>query len=145
MEKRKYYLENAGRDDIFFMISLVSYYDNEEEVIKKIRELENVDKTDMEGTSYLHLAAQLHRLNIIKALLEKGANPNITDHTGHTPISAAIGSINDKNPEILEVFLKYGADLNRKMGDQTIKEFIYEVEDEELIKVIEKHSLNNQS
>jgi hypothetical protein len=41
---------------------------------------------DKEGTSALHGAAQSGRTDLVRYLLEKGANPDLTDATGRKPI-----------------------------------------------------------
>jgi ankyrin repeat protein len=44
---------------------------------------------DREGTSALHAAAQAGRIESVKYLLEKGANPNLVDANGKKPIDLA--------------------------------------------------------
>ena len=39
-----------------------------------------------EGMSALHLAAQRGRTEVVRYLLEKGANPELVDAEGHKPI-----------------------------------------------------------
>jgi len=51
-----------------------------------------------------------------------GANPNINDKMGYSPILNAIGSINKNNNAILELMLKYGLDLDKAEGEMTLKE-----------------------
>lgn len=126
---------NGGRDEIFWMIS---HNDNNDLLIETLKNLQEVNVTDDMGLTYLHFATLNHELDAIKILLEKGANPNCVDRRGKTPLSCAIGSINENNAAILREFLKHGADLNMMMGDATIKERIYEFEIQDLIDVVEE-------
>lgn len=62
------------------------------------------------------MACQAHSVEAISVLLDLGADPNITDHRGISPILSALGSINEKNDTILEMMLKHGLDLERMEG-----------------------------
>lgn len=58
------------------------------------------------GTTALHNACGLGRLDIVKWLLEKGANPNAKTAKGATPLQC-IGTANTK--EIAQLLKQYGA------------------------------------
>lgn len=126
-----------NRDEIFFRLGV----EKSEELLEMIRKVENPNFQDDKGISYLHRACQTHYIDAIKILLELGANPNITDKRGFSPILEAIGRINENNNEILEIMLKYGLDLNRIEGDMSLKEQIEMFDDEEMNKIIEKFYL----
>lgn len=126
-----------NRDEIFFRLGV----EKSEELLEMIRNVENPNFQDDKGISYLHMACQTHYFDAIKILLELGANPNITDKRGFSPILEAIGRINENNNEILEIMLKYGLDLNRIEGDMSLKEQIEMFDDEEMNKIIEKFYL----
>ena len=54
-----------------------------------------------EGMTALHVAAQAGRVDLVRYLLEKGANPEITDSNGRKPIDlvgASAGTANSSNP-----------------------------------------------
>jgi ankyrin repeat protein len=54
-----------------------------------------------EGMTALHVAVQTGRTNLVRYLLEKGANPEITDSNGRKPIDlvgASAGTANPTNP-----------------------------------------------
>lgn len=51
-------------------------------------------------------------LAIVEALLENGADINITDYEGNTPLHTAVRS--NKSPEIISTLVKFGADVNAK-------------------------------
>lgn len=126
-----------NRDEIFFRLGV----EKSEELLEMIRKVENPNFQDDKGISYLHRACQTHYIDAIKILLELGANPNITDKRGFSPILEAIGRINENNNAILEIMLKYGLDLNRIEGDMSLKEQIEMFDDEGMNKVIEKFYL----
>jgi ankyrin repeat protein len=72
-------------------------------------------------------------------LLERGANPNINDERGFSPILEAVGSINENNDAILELMLQYGLDLNKMEGDKTLKERLESFNEDEMNKIIQKY------
>ncbi|MDO4438217.1 MAG: ankyrin repeat domain-containing protein, partial [Eubacteriales bacterium] len=100
---------------------------------------DNVDFQDAKGWSYLHRACQSHYIEAIKLLLDLGANPNIDDKRGFSPIMEAIGSINENNNAILEIMLQHGLDLDKMEGHMTLKEQIESFEDDEMNKIIQKY------
>jgi len=57
----------------------------------------------------LQLAVELKRPEIVKLLLEKGANPNDTDYFNASPL---IDAVNKGNLEIIQSLLGHGADIN---------------------------------
>lgn len=89
--------------------------------------------------SYLHRACQSHYLEAIEILLELGANPNINDERGISPVLKAIGKMNEKNNDILELMLQHGLNLDKMEGDMTLKEKIESFHDDEMNKIIEKY------
>lgn len=127
---------NLGRDEIFWRIG----HEESPRLLKIISELQNVDFRDDEGTTYLHVAALNHKLEIIKLLFKKGANPNWQDNKGRFAIIYALGRRNEKNPEILKLFLEYGLDLDIKKNNDglTIRETILSFEDQQLNEIINK-------
>lgn len=124
-----------NRDEIFFRLGV----EKSEELLEKIRDVKNPNFQDDKGISYLHIACQTHYIEAIKILLELGANPNITDKRGFSPVLEAIGRINENNNEILELLLKHGLDLDRTEGDMTLKEQIESFDDDEMNKIIKKY------
>lgn len=59
-----------------------------EPVMKRIvpQQRELLDRADHEGNTALHLAATHNQFNLIELLLARGANPNLTNHAGQTPL-----------------------------------------------------------
>lgn len=131
------HLDSMGRDDIFWRIGR----EESPELLASIKNLENVDFRDKRGLTYLHVAAINHKLQVIKLLLEKGANPNCVDKRGATPVLMALGVKNRNNQEILRLFLEHGLDLEKKIHGMTIKETILSLslEEPELAETIKKY------
>ena len=124
-----------GRDEIFFRLGI----EQSDDLLQKIKMADNVDFQDANGCSYLHIACQSHYIEAIKLLLELGANPNINNKRGFSPIIKAIGSINENNNAILEMMLQHGLDLNKMEGHMTLKEKIESFEDDEMNRIIQKY------
>lgn len=133
--RKNMYPNMFNRDEIFFRLGV----EKSEELLEKIRDVKNPNFQDDKGISYLHRACQTHYIEAIKILLELGANPNITDKRGFSPVLGAIGSINENNNQILELLLKHGLDLDRTEGNMTLKEQIESFDDDEMNKIIKKY------
>lgn len=129
------YPKMYGRDEIFFRLGI----EQSDDLLRKLKMADNVDFQDANGWSYLHRACQSHYIEVIKILLELGANPNINDKRGFSPIMEAIGRINENNNVILEMMLQHGLDLDKMEGDITLKEQIESFEDDEMNKIIKKY------
>lgn len=124
-----------NRDEIFFRLGI----EKSEELLQKIRCAENPNFQDDMGFSYLHRACQAHYLEAIEVLLKMGADPNIIDKRGHSPILEAIGSINENNNAILKLMLEYGLNLDKMEGKMTLKEQIESFDDDEMNRIISKY------
>ena len=73
----------------------------------------DIDFQDKNGYCALHFAAQNSEMGITEMLLNNGANPNLTDIHGNTPIWTAI--MNSKEEfEIVKLFLENNADIETK-------------------------------
>ena len=127
----------AGRDEMCWRIS---HEEETPELLKAVKDLPSVDFRDFEGVTYLHFAALNHKVEIIKILFKKGADPNARDDKGRFAIIWALGMKNEKNPEILRLFLEYGLnlDIKKENDDLTIRETILSFELPQLNEVIEK-------
>lgn len=64
---------------------------------------------DVNGAPYLGAALHYANTDISRWLLERGADPNVRDHAGATPLHYAAG---DANLEKVEALLAAGADVN---------------------------------
>jgi ankyrin repeat protein len=63
---------------------------------------------DRGGKSALHTAVALGNLNVVKILIELGANPKTRESDGKTPLH------NCTSPEIAELLLAHGAEINAR-------------------------------
>lgn len=135
------YYNLGGRNEIFWRIG----HEETPELLELIENMENIEDRDYKGLTYLHIATINHKLEIIKLLLKKGANPNCEDNQGGSPILMALGRMNEKNAKILKVFLDYGLNLERVENGMTIKETILSFEDQELNDVLRKYEVNKKS
>lgn len=72
-------------------------------------------------------------------MLELGANPNISDNRGKSPVLKALGTMNEKNKDILELMLQHGLDLDKMEGEKTLKEMIEVFKNDEINKIVEKY------
>lgn len=133
-DKDKFYssLKKANRDIVCYAIS----HEDEETAIKLLELIENIDKEDYQGFTYLTTACLEHKTNVIRELLIKGANPN---HKSN-PILKALGRKNINNPEILKLFIEYGLNLDLQLtnNDLNIRETILSFEDQKLNEIINK-------
>ncbi|HUU18205.1 MAG TPA: ankyrin repeat domain-containing protein [Sedimentisphaerales bacterium] len=66
------------------------------------------------GWSPLHSALDAGRFDIVDLLLAKGADANIRDDKGHTPLHIAAWYAARNNPKVVELLLSKGADINAK-------------------------------
>lgn len=71
----------------------------------------NIDNIDNEGNTLLYHACRKNFKNIIKFLLEKGANPNISNNEGNTPLHIVM-DLRCNIIDIIKILIKYGANIN---------------------------------
>src|SRR3990167_770622 len=90
----------------------------------------NVNAQNNDGQTQLHIACQTEDVNnIIEQLLEIGADPNIKDKYGITPLMLTV--INRLPVKKMDILIKFGADINirsnsnRKVVDYAIAETIH--------------------
>ena len=121
-----------GRNELFWEIG----HGESPELLEKIQQLTDIEFKDDKGLTYLHIAVCNHRLQTIKLLLEKGADPNCEGKRGCCPVLMALGQKEETNPEILRAFLKHGLDLQKMVHGMTVKETILSFEDTELNDVL---------
>jgi ankyrin repeat protein len=135
-------VDRYNRDEMFYRIAHINIdkAESKEDVLKDMNAIVNPNFQDSQGTSYLHMACQSHCIEAVTILLEKGANPNIEDNRGMSPIMKAVSSRNDNNCAILEVMLKHGLDLDKLERNMTLKEKIESFKDEKLNGVIQKYT-----
>ncbi len=129
-----------GRDEMFYRLAHLKVgLEKEEDVFKDLRKVANPDFQDSHGTSYLHMACQVHSVEAVSILLELGADANITDNRGFSPILSALGSINEKNAILLEMLLQHGLDLERTEGDEILRKRILSFGDEGFREILQRY------
>lgn len=69
-----------------------------------------MQQTAVSGWTPFHYAVLSHQFENAKALLDKGADPNVTDHAGNTALHIAC---NRRDGEAVMQLLEFGADPNR--------------------------------
>lgn len=92
--------------------SLVALYNKN--LVKKFIEYEpNYNAMDNEGNTPLHTFMQNYMtdMDVLKTLLEKGANPNAKNHQGLTPL-LCLHNVNWAFTKIMELFQDTGADIH---------------------------------
>lgn len=73
----------------------------------------NLDHQDRIGYTALHFAGQNKLVEIAQYLLEKGANPNLQDIHGNSPLwTAVFNSMDEKG--VVNLLLRYGANVDIK-------------------------------
>jgi ankyrin repeat protein len=63
-----------------------------------------------DGTTPLENGIKSGNPKIIRIILDAGADPNLKDTYGHTPLSHAFEIL--LNPQVIDTLIKYGADPN---------------------------------
>ncbi|CAA0125589.1 Uncharacterised protein [BD1-7 clade bacterium] len=71
----------------------------------------DIEEKDSNGFTALHAAAASLLTDIVKILIEKGADVNSIDAWGNPPIQRALGN-KPESSEIIEILLKSGADIH---------------------------------
>ncbi len=136
------FLDRLKRNEMFYKIAHINMCKDKEKFYKELYKIKNPNFQDLQGTSYLHVACQAHSIEVISILLEIGANPNINDNRGFSPVMSALGVLDDNNTKILEIMLKNGLDLNKQEGidhKTSLREKIVDLRDKELKEVLKNY------
>lgn len=105
---------NLQTADLWTPLHLAAYW-SKADVIEKLIVVGHADpnKPNRDGMSALHLAARERDLRVVISLWHHGANLNLLDKQGMTPLHLAISS----SAEIVKFMLDNGGDYKLKTGD----------------------------
>lgn len=124
--------DEFNRDQVFYLITS----NENKEAISQIQSLENINHQDLNGMCLLHVAAQESNLEVTKELLQKGANPNIIDKYGNSPLWMA--TFNAKgNYEVVKLLIESKADPNHKNNaGRSPLDFAKQINDQQLANIL---------
>jgi ankyrin repeat protein len=97
-----------------------------------------LNRCDGNGQTPLLLAAKEGKITVLNFLLELGANPNITDSTGNTPLDYAIKNESEKLKLVL-----VEAIANHLQDQRSVHEYAYDTKNLELLRAFKNHSEEN--
>ncbi|KAK5629048.1 hypothetical protein RRF57_004763 [Xylaria bambusicola] len=89
------------------------------DVLLEFRTRINIDQFGEDGETVLHRCAQRGHLRAVQKLVRAGANINLQDKTGSTPLTVAVW---DARHEVISYLLEHGADPNIAGDDLGHKE-----------------------
>ena len=87
--------------------SVTSQFQRIQDMIKSIP---NVNISNSEGYTYLMIAVMQHKADVVKLLLEAGADPNIGRRDGVRPLAAVFLKRTEHRQEIVRLLVDHGAD-----------------------------------
>jgi ankyrin repeat protein len=77
----------------------------------------NLQEVNAEGATALHLAARKSNFETVQVLLEAGADVEVTDHSGATPLLAACEVEELLHGDVIGILLELGSNVNKARGD----------------------------
>lgn len=113
--KEKDYKENTSESKKLKSLRKAIRKNDEAEIYKLIEEIEDIDKErSHKGYTPLILAVSSNNANVVKKLIEKEVDINLTDKFGNTPLMIAL--LNDRR-EIAKLLIEQGADVKKANQD----------------------------
>lgn len=101
-------MDSFGRNELHYVIVDKPSTVHESEILKLIETGIDVNTQDKRGWSALHFAAQENSLPAVAALIRSGANVELKDSFGNTPLFRAV-FCSRGNGEIIKALLVAGA------------------------------------
>lgn len=77
---------------------------------KLVKELSDINCQDKSGMTYLSITVRQFKDDIVQMLLENGADPNICDNLGVSPLAYTFLKKLPNTKRIIELLLQFGAD-----------------------------------
>ena len=86
------------------------------EIVKLLAKRVNIDSLDSLGNSSLHIAIHLRRNDLVQALLSEGANVDVRDASGRTPLMLVLKQFRDfdQSSVLLQTLLTASASLTAR-------------------------------
>ncbi|CAB0030270.1 unnamed protein product [Trichogramma brassicae] len=81
----------------------------------ELNQLVHIDARDKLGNTPLHLASKEGWANMAEMLLRRGANPNLANDEGHTPLHAICARDQFHADDLAETFFKINDELNQRV------------------------------
>lgn len=75
-----------------------------------VKDLPDINYQDKSGMTYLSIAVRQFKDDVVQLLLENGANPNICDNLGVSPLAYVFLKKLPNTEKIIELLLQFGAD-----------------------------------
>lgn len=124
---------NLVNDEENSMLILACYHGNAEVVPYLIENVDNINYSNKMGTA-LMAAVVKNKIEFIKKLLQKGANPNSTDTNG---VTAVMYATMFKMYDVAELLIKYKAnpEIKDKRGSSAI-DYAIMVNDDKLMEIL---------
>ena len=113
---------NVSSEDFRPLICCVVYAGVKELKLLLEKGVEDLNAQDNEGRTALYRATEKGHFECIQELLLKGADPNIANKMGHTPLSEICQKYDilwEQRKQIIEVLYRYDANLNFKSALST--------------------------
>ncbi len=80
------------------------------QIRRLVEGLPDINQQDKSGLTYLTVAVRQFKADIVHIFLENGANPNICDNLGVSPLAYAFLKYLPDTEPIIRLLLQYGAD-----------------------------------
>jgi ankyrin repeat protein len=126
-------MDELGRTDIFYSI-----VDGDETKFQQyLIETEDVNVSDKNEMTLLHFCSEYNRISMAKSLIEKGAELNLMDSHGNSPLWKAVFNARG-NYELVQVLVDAGANTNSKNNaDKSPLDFAKTIKDDQLIELLQ--------
>ncbi len=125
-------IDKLERDELFYEIA----HHETEKVKEKLKGDVDLNITDINKMTYLHVAVKHLDYDISEILVKMGAKIDCIDNNGNTPLMYALGQAGNEAIRIAKLLIEEGADLDLKAGKYSARELIIMFEDEELMELL---------